>query len=124
WEDKIAYQAGALMDVGFSDAVPKFADIKDGLPDPASFAPEARGLVLWGYAFGTRAGDQMEFSITGPQGWRHDQIVEFTKPQAQVFRATGRKRPTDGWPRGTYEGVVTFMRGDQILSAETLTISR
>ncbi|MEP3346885.1 MAG: M23 family metallopeptidase [Litoreibacter sp.] len=124
WEDKIDYQAGALMDVGFSDAVPEFADIKDGLPDPASFAPEASGLVLWGYAFGTRAGDQMEFSITGPQGWRHDQIVEFTKPQAQVFRATGRKRPTDGWPRGTYEGVVTFMRGDQILSAETLTISR
>ena len=124
WEDDIAYQAGALLDVGFATGVPEFAEIKAGLPDPALLSAKASGLVLWGYAFGTRAGDTMEFNIAGPDGWRHDQIVEFTKPQAQVFRATGRKQPQVGWPVGTYEGVVTFSRAGTVLSIEEVTISR
>jgi hypothetical protein len=124
WEDEITYQAGALLDIGFSEGVPEFDDIKAGLSDPTTLSAGANGLVLWGYAFGTRAGDTMEFNIAGPNGWRHDQIVEFTKPQAQVFRATGRKQPKGGWPAGIYEGVVTFSRAGKIISTETLTISR
>ena len=126
WEDDVSYQAGALLDVGFADSVPEFSDIKAGLPDPTSLSPDASGLVLWGYAFGTRAGDKMQFNIVGPDGWRHDQIVEFTKPQAQVFRASGRKRPPNGWPNGNYNGTVTFSRDDTVLSSHQLstTISR
>ena len=124
WQDDIAYQAGGLLDIGFAEGVPDFADIKAGLPDPATLNADAAGLVLWGYAFGTREGDTMEFNITGPNGWRHDQVVEFTRPQAQVFRASGRKQPQGGWPAGTYEGVVTFSRAGSVLSTQILTISR
>ncbi|WP_245622326.1 M23 family metallopeptidase [Litoreibacter arenae] len=123
WEDPIPYQAGALLDAGFSNGLPEFDDIKAGLADPATLPSDASGLVLWGYAFGTRAGDMMKFEIIGPDGWRHDQIVEFTKPQAQVFRASGRKRPAGGWPEGTYSGTVTFKRGDTVLSAERLSVT-
>lgn len=124
WQDPITYTAGALLDIGFSEGVPKFDDIKAGLEDADSLAANAAGLVLWGYAFGTRAGDTMTFKITGPEGWRHSQIVEFTKPQAQVFRASGRKKPKNGWPLGVYEGVVTFERNGTVLSTQSLTTSR
>jgi hypothetical protein len=124
WEDGIAYQAGALLDVGFANGVPNFSDIKAGLPDPATLAEDAPVLVIWGYAFGTRAGDLMQFRITGPNGWQHEQSVTFAKPQAQVFRATGRKRPANGWPSGTYEGRVTLTREGTILSTKPVTISR
>lgn len=124
WEDQITYQPGALLDVGFSDSVPEFDAIKAGLQDPDTLAADANGLVLWGYAFGTREGDKMTFNIKGPEGWRHDQTVDFTRPQAQVFRASGRKRPPNGWPKGDYQGTVTFSRGDTVLSTETLVISR
>lgn len=123
WEDPVAYQAGALLWVGFAEGIPDFADIKAGLPDLTTLGADAPGLVLWGYAFGTRAGDTMEFNITGPDGWRHDQLVEFTKPQAQLYRASGRKRPPEGWPQGTYEGKVTFARGETVLSSESLSIT-
>lgn len=126
WETPIPYQPGALLDAGFSGGVPEFDQIKQGLSDPESLAPDAGGLVLWGYAFGTRKGDTMRFSIEGPNGWRHDQLVEFTKPQAQLFRASGRKRPAAGWPVGMYQGTVTLERGDEILGEQSLrvTISR
>ncbi|WP_281859953.1 M23 family metallopeptidase, partial [Litoreibacter halocynthiae] len=124
WQDDIAYQAGALLDIGFAEGVPDFADIKAGLPDPATLNADAAGLVLWGYAFGTREGDTMEFNVTGPNGWRHAQVVEFTKSQAQVFRASGRKQPQGGWPAGMYEGVITFSRAGLVLSTQSLTISR
>jgi len=124
WEDDLPYLAGALLDVGFAEGVPEFSDIKAGMPDPASLDTDASGLVLWGYAFGSRAGDTMEFNIAGPEGWRHDQTVQFTKPQAQLFRATGRKRPANGWPVGIYEGVVTFSRAGEVLSTQSVTISR
>ncbi|RLJ60658.1 peptidase M23-like protein [Litoreibacter meonggei] len=122
WEEDVSYQAGALLDAGFADGVPEFSNIKAGLLDPTSLSPDAAGLVLWGYAFGTRAGDTMEFKIAGPEDWRHDQIVEFTKPQAQVFRASGRKRPANGWPEGNYEGSVTFSRDGTVLSSLRLSV--
>jgi hypothetical protein len=124
WEDDVPYLAGALLDIGFAEGVPEFSDIKAGMPDPASLDADASGLVLWSYAFGSRAGDTMEFNITGPEGWRHDQTVQFTKPQAQLFRATGRKRPANGWPAGIYEGVVTVSRAGEVLSTQSVTISR
>ncbi|SDW10737.1 M23 family metallopeptidase [Litoreibacter albidus] len=124
WEDPVAYQAGALLDIGFAEAVPSFDSIKAGLPDPATLGADASGLVLWGYAFGTRAGDTMTFDIKGPDGWRHDQTTTFETPQAQVFRAAGRKKPAGGWPTGRYTGVVTFSRGDTIITTQTITISR
>lgn len=123
WEDPITYLPGALLDAGFASDIPKFNAIKAGLPGVAILSANAPALVLWGYAFGTRAGDTMELTMTGPRGWSHDQLVEFSKPQAQLFRATGKKRPANGWPKGQYDGTVTLMRGDTILTAKTLSVT-
>ncbi|SFR58435.1 M23 family metallopeptidase [Litoreibacter janthinus] len=123
WEDPIPYQPGGLLDAGFAGNVPDFAQIKAGMDDPAALSPEVAGLVLWGYAFGTQTGDVMEFNIKGPDGWRHDQLVEFRKNQAQLFRASGRKQPEGGWPNGAYIGTVTLSRGDIVLGQQTLSVT-
>lgn len=123
WEDPVSYLPGALLDAGFTGAVPEFDQIKQGLPDPETLPADATGLVLWGYAFGIRAGDTMRFNIAGPEGWRHDLHVEFPKPQAQLFRASGRKRPPDGWPAGTYAGTVTLERNGEVLGEQQLSVS-
>lgn len=123
WEDPILYQEGGLLDAGFAGNVPEFDEIKAGMEDPASLSPDVQGLVLWGYAFGTRTGDVMEFNIAGPDGWRHDQIVEFRKTQAQLFRASGRKQPPAGWPIGIYTGTVTLTRSGTVLGEQTLKVT-
>lgn len=123
WDEQVSYQAGGLLDAGFSGHVPEYDQIKNGMPDPDTLPSDATGLVLWGYAFGTRQGDVMEFNIAGPDGWQHHQRVEFGKDQAQLFRASGRKRPQQGWPVGSYNGTVTLERGDQVLGEQNLIVS-
>ena len=71
--------------------------------------------MLWGYAFGTRAGDVLKFDISGPDGWAFATDVTLTKNQALVFRAVGKKRTLPRWPAGTFTGTVTHMRGDTSL---------
>ena len=109
WNTPIPYDPGGLLDAGFSPAVPDFDLIRAGLstaPLPAS----APGLVLWAYAFGTRAGDEMTFRITGPEGALLSETATLEKTQAQMFRAMGKRLTLPNWPPGTYQGEVHLLR--------------
>lgn len=111
WEPEIAYQAGGILDAGFSTAVPEFAAIKDGLDSPASLPANSPALVLWAYMFGAQAGDAVLFDIAGPEGRVIAERVVLEKNQALSFRAVGRKMRGNGWPVGDYEGQAKMMRG-------------
>lgn len=108
WAEPISYQPTALYTLGFSDEVPAYDAIKEGLPEPDIARTDP--VVLWGYAFGSQPGDVMAFSITGPYGEVFDQEVTLDKQQAQYFRAGGRKAPNGGWPTGRYTGQITLSR--------------
>ena len=114
WATPEPYQPGGFLDAGFTAAVPVYDAIRAGLPtEPLPVT--APGLVLWAFAFGTRAGDVMQFTLAGPNGPVLQQSVNVEKTQAQMFRAIGKRLTTDAWPPGTYDGTVTLSRdGTQI----------
>lgn len=109
WAKPEPYEPGGFLAAGFSAAVPDFDTIKAGLATNP-IAPTAPGLVLWAHAFGTRAGDEMVFDITGPEGEVLRETVQIEKNQAQMFRAMGKRLKAAAWPQGTYSGLVTLIR--------------
>ncbi|WP_299772794.1 M23 family metallopeptidase [uncultured Tateyamaria sp.] len=116
WQTPPQYRPGAVLEVGFSDRVPEFDDIKAGRATAAHMPVDAPAIVVFGYAFGGKAGDKMQLSIDGPDGTLIDDMVEIDRNQAQFFRALGKKRTTASWPSGRYTGTVVLRRGQQEIS--------
>jgi hypothetical protein len=122
WDDDIAYVGGGLIRVGFDVGVPKFTAIKSGMAGRDRMPSQAKALVLFGFAFGSRPDDKMKLTITGPQGVVFDQTVTLEKTQAQYFRAGGRRTPMGGWPTGAYHGEVTVSRNGALLDHKSVTL--
>ncbi|MGB3246553.1 MAG: M23 family metallopeptidase [Sulfitobacter sp.] len=123
WVDTPVYRPGGLIAVGFSDAVPDYASIKEGTADADGLTTNAPALVIWGYSFGTRADDIMRLSLDGPDGIIIADDVVMTKPQAQAFRAIGKKRRNAPWPAGAYVGTVTLIRAGKTIEQRKTEIT-
>jgi len=122
WQTDMAYVGTGMINLGFSDSVPKYADIKAGGAHTAVMPNHTPALVFWGYAYGGQTGDTLELLINGPKGEviRHQANLE--KPQAQFFRAAGKRTKSSGWPSGTYTGTATLLRGGDILAQRDITM--
>lgn len=122
WSDPIAYTPVGLISIGFSDHIPDFADIQSGTAETALLPPDAPALVLWALGFGTSAGDEFRFDISGPDGLFHSGSAGFEKPQAQAFRATGQ-RISAPLAAGSYTGTVSLQRDGVDVEARSITIT-
>ncbi|WP_299550112.1 M23 family metallopeptidase [uncultured Tateyamaria sp.] len=116
WQTPPSYRPGGVLDVGFSDRVPEFNDIKAGNAALPQMPLDAPAIVVFGYAFGSKSGDIMHLRIDGPDGTLIDEKVEIERNQAQFFRALGKQRTTVNWPGGEYTGTVILRRGQQEIS--------
>jgi murein DD-endopeptidase MepM/ murein hydrolase activator NlpD len=100
----LAYQAGGLLDVGFTSG-PLDLDTALGATLPPVPEPKSPALVFWAAAWGLRTGDREEIRVIGPDGkvlaeWSG----ELPRNKAQTLRYAGRKRRGAAWPPGTYRG--------------------
>ncbi|MBY6201213.1 M23 family metallopeptidase [Maritalea mobilis] len=122
WSEPIPVRGGGLLSIGFSPGVPEYDAIQAGTADAETLAADAP-IVLWGFVHGGREGDALLFRIFGPDGTAiHENRVELDRTQAQLFRASGRRPPAEGWPAGAYAGEVTLVRGTEILHHRRVTI--
>jgi Peptidase family M23 len=111
WAASVPYAAGGLAGIGMADHVPSFDAIKHGLPPVSALPADAPAIVLWVHLFGHRAGDELQMTITGPDGPFTTQTETLDRTQARSFRATGRKladRPR--WPAGMYRAEAVLLR--------------
>lgn len=122
WRETPPYKAGGLIDVGFSENVPAYEAIRDGSVPAPDLTRDSSALVLFGYAYGGRAGDEMRLDLTGPEGEILSQIARLDRAQPQFFRAAGKRRPATGWAAGTYEGLVILLRDDVELDRKAIRI--
>ena len=124
WATPMPYQPGGVLDVGFADHVPSYEAVKIGRSAVENMQRDADALVLFGYAFGGRVGDQLNLVLLGPTGVVIERTEPLNKAQAQFFRAIGKRTPPGGWPAGHYQGVVTLLRDgapvDQMRTTVTL----
>ncbi|NHQ74609.1 M23 family metallopeptidase [Roseovarius gahaiensis] len=122
WKEAPGYDRAGLFTAGFATAVPDFDAVKSGAARVRDTAPD-QPLVLYGHAFYAKPGDALSLSATGPEGeiFRHDVILE--NPQAQLFRAFGRRAPQDGWPEGAYRGYVHLTREGRVIAVRHADIT-
>jgi len=96
WAPPLAYQPGALLDAGFATAIPDYAAIKAGTAAAETMATNAPALVVWGYAFGGRAGDVLHLQITGPGGHGDGSSRQAGQRSGAVFPRSW-PQDTAGW---------------------------
>jgi hypothetical protein len=97
--------------------------VKSGRAAAKSLPVDAPEIVVFGFGFGAKKGDQMRLILEGPTGILLDKTVLIKKNKAQLFRAIGRKLPKDGWPVGTYFGSVSLLRDGKVISTEKTKIA-
>lgn len=122
WKDAPDYDRAGLFTAGFSTAVPEFDAVKSGAARVRDTAPD-QPLVLYGHAFYPKPGDALSLSASGPEGeiFRHDVVLD--NPQAQLFRAFGRRAPEGGWPEGAYRGYVHLTREGRVIAVRHADIT-
>lgn len=116
WSVSLPYERAGLFTAGFATAMPDLDAIRSGHARTAA-ASATDPLILYGHVFHAEPGDRLSFEARGPGGeiLRESTILE--EPQAQLFRAFGRKAPPDGWPEGAYRGYVRLHRGELLLAS-------
>ena len=119
--EALAYQPTQIINLGFADRAIKMDDIAMGRFD--SFTPHstAPALVVYVRTINMVKDDQIRLTLTGPNG----QIISKTydpvgRNKAQQMYFTGKKRPSDGWPKGAYQAEAQVLRGGVIVDAETV----
>ncbi|MES2665834.1 MAG: M23 family metallopeptidase [Pseudomonadota bacterium] len=122
WTADIPYAPGGVITVGLASAVPEFDAIKAGLP-PEALTARSPALVLWAYYYGNRAGDQLQLTLTGPQGVVLEETTPLDRTQAQAFRASGKRLTAAQWPAGSYSGTATLIRDGAALDSASLTLT-
>jgi len=122
WAQPVAYVPGAILNAGFATAIPDFASIKAGTAD-ATPTRDAPAMVAWGHAFGGRAGDVLQITLTGPEGIISDHSDSLDKDQAQFFRAVGRRSREGGWAAGDYVAEIMLLRDGATISQRRITLT-
>lgn len=115
WQDAPQYHRAGLFTAGFSTDVPDFDAIKSGTARVLETGPDAP-LVLYGHVFYARPGDRLTLWADGPGGRVFETEIVLDAPQAQLFRAYGRRAPDGGWPPGAYRGYVRLDREGQVIA--------
>jgi len=123
WADPLAYEAGGLIRAGFETGIPDYGDVKSGAAGQTEIASNAKALVVFAFGYGSQPGDTLDITITGPSGEVLSQQVTLDKVQAQYFRATGKRTPPRGWPKGDYRGDITLMRDGMPLDQTTVALT-
>jgi Peptidase family M23 len=116
WDADLPYQPGALIDIGFSPALPKYAEVHAGSAKTNPLPAKSEALVLYGFAYGGQRGDILRLLISGPKGFSLSHDAELDKNQARFFRAYGKRLRQAAWPKGTYHGTVQMIRDGVTLS--------
>ncbi len=109
WQTPPVYKPGGWIRAGFSPGIPEFTDIKAGTAQ-TQITKDPVAIVVWGFGYGTRQGDEVRIDIKGPTRMIHSRTVTLDRGQAQMFRASGLRRPSNGWDTGPYVGTVTLIR--------------
>ena len=122
WQTALPYDRAGLFTAGFSTAVPEFDAVKSGKARVTITRPDTP-LVLYGHVFYAQPGDTMTFSAEGPEGelFYHTETLE--SPQAQLYRAYGRRAPEGGWPPGAYRGYIRLERDGRVLASRHADIT-
>ncbi|MCB2100826.1 MAG: M23 family metallopeptidase [Rhodobacterales bacterium] len=122
--DSLNYASAALSNIGFATTWPKADAARTGLYDDSVLPGRAPMLILWADIYWSRKGDQMTFTIQGPDGapvLDYQRRLKKTSLGRHLLFA-GKRKAGQAWPAGAYTGTVTLKRDKGPDGPETHTI--
>lgn len=119
WDRPPNYIPTAIVDAGFSDAVPPQATRADDAP-PASGSRVSPALVAWTIIMGPRLGDETTMRLLSPDGAiLSENRVPHPRDQSQYALFVGKRRPGAAWAAGDYRAEIVVRRAGAIVARRT-----
>lgn len=119
WRDTLTAAPGGILDIGFTDQIPRYQSVKNGDAAKTKMSTESAAVVLFAQAFAGRKDDVLTLVITGPKGEVHRHSVVLKKSQDQLYQAAGKRLGGPKWPSGSYTGTATLERDGKVLGTRT-----
>ncbi|MCC7272967.1 MAG: M23 family metallopeptidase [Alphaproteobacteria bacterium] len=118
----LPYLPGAIHIAGIAGDRPDIKAARAGDLAAKTLPADAPALVLWTEIYNVVTGDTLRMRLLDPSGkplTEAEQRIE--KDQARVFRSTGKRRPGERWPAGTYVGEIAYLRDGKPVGAPVRT---
>ncbi len=123
WETPLPTPSGGIITIGFADKIPTYDDVKAGNAGLIQLDADGPALVLWAYMFGSQIGDDVKMTILDGNGASvYSEVFRLERGQAQLFRAGGRRTPSQGWSEETHTGIVELVRDGVSLERQTVAV--
>lgn len=118
------YRTGSVINSGFADSPVDMRAIEDGRIGsvPTASSPMLVAYVRW---MGLDKGDQLHIILRAPDG----SVLAETAPspleksRALEMRYVGRKRPSEGWSKGTYAAEAWVSRDGRRILLKNISIT-
>ncbi|MFE1599496.1 M23 family metallopeptidase [Methylobacterium sp. ID0610] len=118
----LAYQAGTILNAGFSDGPVSMAAVEAETTGTAG--AQADALVAWVRVIGLDTGDVQSLVVRTPDGrvLSAGRQPPLAKPRAQSLMFVGKKRPAGGWPAGTYVATFSLLRAGRSVAEHSFSV--
>ncbi|MGY3607271.1 MULTISPECIES: M23 family metallopeptidase [unclassified Bradyrhizobium] len=122
---RLAYQERAVLNAGFMNGPPTMELIEEASAEGQSVSADSPALVAFVRAIGLKAGDTQGLVIKDPQGQvlAENRAAPLQSNKAQYMLFAGKKRPPNGWGRGTYKATYTVERDGQVVLEKQLELA-
>lgn len=126
WEpglnEQLAYRPRTVLNTGFTTRAVSMELIEAGEGETTPRADDAPAIVAFVRAIGLKAGDAQSLTVKDPAGLviAKNQAQPLEKDMAQTMVFAGRKKPSDGWARGTYIATYVVEQNGQVVLEQSL----
>ncbi|NQV84666.1 MAG: M23 family metallopeptidase [Rhodospirillales bacterium] len=121
----LSIEGTAIFNAGFSSGALKPEMARSGRMAGGQMSRRSSALVLWADMYWPKAGDNIRFRLTAPDGQvLLEKNIAVEKTQARRFHFVGKKRKTTIWPTGVYRGEVVLTRQGGTSKAVTVSANR
>lgn len=119
----LAYQAGELLHLGFSDRPVELPELEQGTTQAAVPRSGAEALLAYMWGINLQKDDAITLTLSGADGTVLAANTEtLDRNKAQYMRFVGKKRPQGGWPTGIYKATVEVTRKGAMVINRTGTL--
>ena len=121
---QLAYQERTVLNAGFASGPVTMQAVEDGNAGTELPSAGAPAIVAFIRAIGLKTGDAQRLVIKDPGG----NVIAENRPsqlegnKAQYLLFAGRKRPANGWDRGTYKASYVVERNGQVVLTKELEL--
>jgi hypothetical protein len=123
WAKAVTYSPSALLNHGFSTAVPDKEHMRDTPISLSTAPPDSPALIYWFDLMNLRAGDVLTVKIIAPDGSvLTEKSLSFDKARAAHFGYIGKKNSSGKLSVGTYRAAIRLTRGEQSVIQQSFEI--